>query len=79
MYMNLYNVDEALPVIYNFNHLLLLCINNTVMAKIIRTLVISPAKNGFKVVISIFCCSVSVGNISLHFQTFILALIVIIQ
>ncbi len=28
---------------------------------------------------SIFCCSVSVGNISLHFQTFILSLIVIIQ
>ncbi len=30
-------------------------------------------------VISIFCCSVSVGNIRLHFQTFILPLIVIIQ
>ncbi len=29
----------------------------------------SPAKNGFKSVIFIFCCSsVSVGNISLHFQ-----------
>ncbi len=27
----------------------------------------------------IFCCSVSVGNISLHFQTFPLPLIVIIQ
>ncbi len=27
--------------------------------------------------ISIFCCSVSVGNISLHFQTFILLLIII--
>ncbi len=48
-------------------------------AKMIRTLVFSAAKNGFKSVISIFCCSVSVGNISLHFQTFILPLIVIIQ
>ncbi len=38
-------------------------------AKIIRTLVFSPAKNGFKSVISFFCCSVSVWNISLHFQT----------
>ncbi len=36
-------------------------------------------KNDFKSVISIFCCSVSVGNISLRFQTFILSLIVIIQ
>ncbi len=36
-------------------------------------------KNGFKSVISIFCCSVSVGNNSLHFQTFILPLIVIIS
>ncbi len=36
-------------------------------------------KSGFESVISIFCCSVSVGNISLHFQTFILPLIVIIQ
>ncbi len=36
-------------------------------------------KKGFKSDISIFCCSVSVGNISLHFQTFILPLIVIIQ
>ncbi len=26
------------------------------------------AKYGFKSVISIFCCSVSVGNISCHFQ-----------
>ncbi len=51
----------------------------TVVAKIIRTLVFSPAKNGFKSVISIFCFSVSIGNISLHFQTFILPLIVIIQ
>ncbi len=41
--------------------------------------VFSPAKKWFKSVISIFCCSVSVGNISLHFQTFILPLIVIIQ
>ncbi len=38
------------------------------MAKIIRTLVFSPAKNGFKL-----------GNISLCFQTFFLPLIVIIQ
>ncbi len=51
----------------------------TVVAKIIRTLVFSPAKNGFKSIISIFCCSVSEGNISLHFQTLILPLIVIIQ
>ncbi len=48
------------------------------VAKMIRTLVFSPAKNVFSV-ISIFCCSVSVGNISSHFQTFILPLIVIIQ
>ncbi len=34
-------------------------------------------KNGFKSGISIFCCSVSVSNISLRFQTFILPLIVI--
>ncbi len=31
----------------------------TVVAKIITTLVFSPAKNGFKSVFSIFCCSVS--------------------
>ncbi len=43
------------------------------MAKMIRTLVFSPAKNGFKSVISIFCCSVSVGNITLHLQTLILS------
>ncbi len=48
------------------------------VAKIIRTLIFLPAKNGFKSVISIFCCSESVGNISLHFQT-ILPLFVIIQ
>ncbi len=30
---------------------------------------ISAARDGFKSVISIFCCSVSGGNISLHFQT----------
>ncbi len=30
---------------------------NTVLAKIIKGLVFSPAKNGFKWVISIFCCS----------------------
>ncbi len=51
----------------------------TVVAKIIITLVFSAAKNGFKSVISVFYCSVSVGNISLHFQTLILPLIVIIQ
>jgi len=39
----------------------------------------SHPKNGFKPVIYIFCCSVLVGNISLHFQTFIFPLIVIIQ
>ncbi len=52
---------------------------HAVVAKVIRTLVFSAAKNGFKSVISIFCWIVSVGNISLHFQTFILPLIVIIQ
>ncbi len=36
-------------------------------------------KNGLKSVISIFLCSVSVVNINLHFQTFILRLIVIIK
>ncbi len=51
----------------------------TVMAKMIRTLVFSATKNSFKSVISIFCCIGSVGNISLHFQTFIYPLIVIIQ
>ncbi len=44
----------------------------TVVAKMIRTIVFLPAKNGFKSAVSIFCCSVSVGNISLHFQTLIL-------
>ncbi len=38
----------------------------------IRALVFSAANNGFTSVISIFCCSVSVVNISLHFQTLIL-------
>ncbi len=47
----------------------------TVVAKIIRTLVFSPAKFFFKSVIAIVCCSVSVGNISLHFQKLILTLI----
>ncbi len=51
----------------------------TVVAKMIRTVVSSAAKNGLKSVISIFCSTVSEGNISLHFQTFILPLIVIIQ
>ncbi len=45
----------------------------------IRTLVFPAAKHGFKSVISIFCCSVSVGNISLHSQTLILPLIVIME
>jgi len=40
--------------------------------------VFSPQRNGFKPVIYIFC-SVSVGNISLQFQTLIVPLIVIIQ
>ncbi len=48
---------------------------HSLVAKIIRTLELSPAKNVFKSVIYIFCCSVSIGNISLHFQTFILPLI----
>ncbi len=47
----------------------------TAVAKIIKTLIFSPAKIGFKSVISIVCCSVSVGNISLHFQKFILPFI----
>uniref|UniRef100_A0A672RDK9 Protein Red-like n=1 Tax=Sinocyclocheilus grahami TaxID=75366 RepID=A0A672RDK9_SINGR len=47
----------------------------TVVAKMIRTVVFSADKNGFKSVISMFCCSVSVGNISSHFQTFIVPLI----
>ncbi len=60
---------------------LVLCsrVTYTVVAKIIRTVVFSAAKNGFKSVISMFCCSVSVGNISLHIQTFILPLFVRIQ
>ncbi len=67
-------VEEA-SLIAHLKHVYIL----TVVAKIIRTLVFSPAKNGFKSVISIFCCSASVANISLHFQTFILPLNVIIQ
>ncbi len=51
----------------------------TVLCKSLRPLVFSPTKNGFKLVISIFCGSVSVGNISLHFQTLFLSLIVIMQ
>ncbi len=43
----------------------------TAVAKIIRTLVFSLPKKYLKSVISIFCWSVSVGNISLHFQTLI--------
>ncbi len=66
-YIKLYYIILIMSLIY------------TVVAKIIRTLVFSPAKNGFKSVISIFCCKVSVGNISLYFQTFILPIIVIIQ
>ncbi len=51
----------------------------TVLCKSLRPLVFSPTKNVFKSVISIFCDSVSFGNISLHFQTFFLSLIVIMQ
>ncbi len=51
----------------------------TVLCKSLRPLVFSPTKNGFKSVISIFCGSVSVGNISLHFQTLFLSLIVTMQ
>ncbi len=59
---------------------LLLSFRHTVVDKIIRTQAFSPAKNkGFMSVIYIFCCSLSVENISLHFQTLILPLIVIIQ
>ncbi len=45
----------------------------------IRTLVFSPAKKWFLVNYYYLYCSVSEGNISLHFQTFILPLIVIIE
>ncbi len=45
----------------------------------IKTQVFSRAKHGVKSVISIFCCSVSEGNIRLHFQTLIWSLIIIIQ
>jgi len=48
-------------------------------AKVLGMSVFSPPKKGFKPVIYIFCCRVSVGNISSHFQTFILPLILIIQ
>ncbi len=51
----------------------------TVEAKMIKTLVFSAAKSGFKSVISIFCCIVSVGNTCLQFQTLIYPLTVIIQ
>ncbi len=50
----------------------------TVVAIILRTLEFSSGFF-FKSVISIFCCSVSVSNISLHFQTYIFPLIVMIQ
>jgi len=33
-------------------------------AEVLGTLVFSPQRNGFKPVIYVFCCSVSVGNIS---------------
>ncbi len=60
--------------------LFLVYVQYTVLCKSLRPLVFSPAKKkGFKSVISIFCCNVSVGIISLHFQTLILPLIVIIQ
>ncbi len=49
------------------------------MAKIIITLLYSPAKMVLSQLFLYFCCSVSVENISVHFQTFILPLIVIIQ
>ncbi len=48
------------------------------VTNIFRTLVFKKKKK-FKSDISIFCCIVSVGNISLHFQTFILPLIGIIH
>jgi len=43
-------------------------------AEVLGTLVFLAQRNGFKPVIYIFCCSVSVGNISLHFQTLIVPL-----
>ncbi len=63
----------VLEIKFNWNTIIYIyCIYiYTVVAKIIKTLVFSAAKNGFKSVISIFCCSVSEGNISSHFQTFI--------
>ncbi len=47
--------------------------------KLLEHYYFNQLKSGFKSVISVFCCSASVGNISLHFQTLILPLIVIIQ
>ncbi len=69
----------AVHCIYIYIYIYIYIHHNTVVAKIIRTLVFWPVKISFKSVISIFCCSVSVGNISLHFQALILPLIVIIQ
>ncbi len=66
------------PALYD-NHFAICNVLKIQWWQIVRTIVFSPAKNGFKTVISIFCCSVSVGNISLHFQTFFLPLIGIIQ
>ncbi len=68
-------------IIYMFcrKSLMLIKVAYTVEAEMRSTLVFSPAKNGFKSVISSFCCIASVENISLHFQTLILPLIVIIQ
>ncbi len=47
--------------------------------KLLEHLYFHQLKNCFTSVIYIFCCSVSVGNISLHVQILILQLIVIIQ
>ncbi len=58
--------------IYIYIYILVLC-------KSLRPLVFSPTKKISFNPLFLFCCSVSVGNISLHFQTHILPLIVIIQ
>ncbi len=50
---------------------------HTVLCKVLGTFIFSPQKSVLSQLF-IFCCSVHVGNISLHFQTFILRFIGII-
>jgi len=52
---------------------------SAVLCKSCRHVSIFTLKIGFEPAIYILCYGVSVGNINLHFQTFILPLIVIIQ